>query len=70
MPRRVRPVQGLKKPGARRTRELVIALSEAEYEAVFEAARYTGDFAAVWARDVLLSRAAGLYRQRNLLDAA
>ncbi|MBT2484840.1 MULTISPECIES: hypothetical protein [unclassified Microbacterium] len=65
---KVRPTQGLRNKRARRTKELVIALNDEEHKAIFGAAAFTRDFAAVWARDVLLSRAAGLYRQRNLLD--
>lgn len=63
----VRVTQGLRNRRQKRTEELVIALSTEEKEAIFSAAGFTGDFAAVWARDVLLARAAGLYRQRMLI---
>lgn len=58
--------QGLRNRKARRTRKLEIRLSDEEYEALFAAAGYTDGFTATWARDVLLSRAAALFKQRML----
>lgn len=52
-----------------RPKKFHLQVSEEEYELIFEAAGYTGDFAASWARDVLISRALGLRAQRNLMDA-
>ena len=46
----------------KRERELKVALDDEEYEAPFAAAG--GRFAAAWARDVPLSRAAALRAQR------
>lgn len=68
MSRTVRPTQGLRNRQARRTKTLRIALSEEEHAALFASAGFTGEHAGVWARDVLMARAAGLHRQRNLLD--
>ena len=51
-----------------RPKDFHIQVSEEEYELFFEVANYTGDFAASWARDVLISRALGLRAQRNLMD--
>ena len=50
----------------KRTRELKIALTDEEYEALFDAAGYTDQMTAAWARDVLVSRAASLFKQRML----
>ena len=59
---------GLRDRKRRRTHELKITLHPEEYEAIFRAANYSGDFAAVWARDVLIGRALRLERQRTLAD--
>lgn len=48
----------------RRERVLKVALDDVEYEAIFTAAGER--FAATWARDVLMSRAAALQAQRTL----
>jgi hypothetical protein len=50
----------------KRDADLQIYLTEEEREAIFAVAAYTGDSASSWARDVLLSRAAGLLAQRRL----
>ncbi len=52
--------------GPRRTRVLKIALTEEEYALIFETAKAGDEWAAVWARDHLLSRALRLHKQRHL----
>lgn len=68
MTARVRPVEGLRLHRAKRVKNLDIALNKAELAALKDAAGFTGEKTAAWARDVLLARAAGLHRQRMLIS--
>lgn len=68
MTARVRPVEGLRLHRAKRKKVLHIALNGPELSALQQAAGFTGEHTAAWARDVLLARAAGLHRQRMLIS--
>jgi len=56
--------------GTKRTKNLVIALTDEEYETILSAAAFEDMYGATWARNVLLSRALGLYRARTWGQAA
>lgn len=66
----VRPNRAMRIRKVKRERTLTLTLSEEEHEAIATAAFGSDEYPAVWARDVLLTRAMGLFRQRNLIEEA